>query len=393
MSAARLTERIGRISATFARATRCRRAARARVLGGALAVLALRASLAGAQGILIQGIADGEFWSTNASSNLLTRNLGRPAGLARLELWGAYEPIPKFVIYAQGEFEGGPARQQEENEVYTDQFGARYLASPAFVVDVGRFTPIIGTFATRHFSTRNPLIGEPDGYSTDYPVGIKVSGEGHGFDYRAGLVSLPTTHVGYEPEPTSRLRPAIGGGYTPIVGLRFGASFTRGPYLSKDLPNAALNGRPWTDYQQSVIALDAQFSRGYLETHAEAARGAYDIAGRSAITGFTYYGEAKYTFTPRFFLATRLERNKYPFIRPTTTVPWTARLIDFVDGEFGVGYRLTSSTILKTSIRGDKWWVRPGTAGYRGTSGRAFAVQLSQAFDVMNWVDRARLRE
>jgi hypothetical protein len=142
-----------------------------------------------------------------------------------------------------------------------------------------------------------------------------------------------------------------------------------------------------------VIALDAQFSRGYLETHAEAARGTYDLAGRSAITGFTYYGEAKYTFTPRFFVATRLERNKYPFIHPTATIPWTARLVDFVDGEFGIGYRLTSSTIVKTSVRGDRWWVRPGTTGYRGEGGHAFAVQFSQAFDVMNWVDRARLRE
>jgi hypothetical protein len=166
-----------------------------------------------------------------------------------------------------------------------------------------------------------------------------------------------------------------------------------GPYLSKDLTAAERNGRDWTDYQQTVIALDAQFSHGYLETHAEAARGSYDLARRSAIVGFTYYGEAKYTLTPRFFVATRVERNKYPFIHPTPTAPWTARLVDFVDGEFGLGYRVTSSTILKTSLRGDRWWLNAGTSGYRGVGGHAFAMQLSQAFDVMNWVDWARLRQ
>jgi len=345
-----------------------------------------------AQGVLIQGIVDGEFWSTNATSNLLTRNVGRASGLGRIQMWGAYEPISRLVVYAQGQLEGGPARGEPGSEVYTNQFGVRYLASPAFVVDVGRFTPIIGTFSSRHFSTRNPLIGEPDGYAADYPYGIKVSGEGRGFDYRAGLVSLPTTHVGYEPAPSARMRPAIGGGYSPMVGLRFGASFTAGPYLSKQLSAAQLNGRPWTDYQQTVMAFDAQYSRGYLETHVEAARGTYDIAGRSAIAGFTYYGEAKYTLTPRFFIAARAERNKYPFIRPQATLPWTARLTDFVDGEMGAGFRITSSTLIKASVRGDRWWVRYGAPGYRGQGGHAFAMQLSQAFDVMNWVDRARLR-
>ena len=340
--------------------------------------------------VLLQGIVDGEFWSTNARSNLLTRNQGQPAGLGRLQMWGAYEPLPGLVAYAQGAFEGGTARYEaEDQEVSSDQFGLRYTASQHFVIDAGRLTPVIGTFASRHFSTRNPLIGEPDGYSLDYPLGVEVFGDAYRFDYRAAMVSLPTSHSGYEPKPTPRLRPAIGGGFTPIVGLRFGASFTVGSYLNRDVPITALKGRSWSDFHQRVIALDASFSHGYLETHAEAARGRYDIPS-GAITGFTYYGEAKYTLTPRFFLAGRLERNKYPFIRPTTataasTATWTARLTDFVDGEFGGGYRLSASTLIKTSVRGDRWWVRATAPGFRGQGGHAVALQVSQAFDVMDW--------
>ena len=339
-------------------------------------------------GLLLQGIVDAEGWATDARSNLLTRDNGHPAGLARLTAWGAYEPVSKLVLYAEGEVETGNATLGRETDVYSHQFGIRYSPSQLAVLDIGRTTPVIGTFAPRHYSTRNPLIGEPDGYSIDYPLAIKLSGESRHFDYRAALVSLPTTHDNYTPEPTARLRPALGGGVTPFVGFRLGGSFTMGPYLNKDFSPTQLAGQSWSDFNQTVFALDAAFSRGYLETHAEAARGTYEVPGRANITGYTYYGEAKYTFTPRFFLAARAERNNYPSIRPTAT-GFSARLWDFVDGEFGAGFRATQSTLLKASVRGDRWWgLKDNQPGFRGRGGYAIALQLSQAFDVTSWMNR-----
>ncbi len=356
-----------------------------------LLVVLLALSARAQSGILLQGIVDGEAWSTSNSSNLLTRNAGRPAGLGRLELWGAYEPFAGFVIYAEGAGEGGPARSDRGTTIYDNQLGIRYARTPAFVIDVGKMTPVIGTFAPRHFSTRNPLIGVPDGYTLQYPVGVKVSGNLGIFDYRAAMVSLPTTHVGYQPDPSPVLRPAIGGGITPIVGLRVGGSFTAGPYLNKDDQPTVPTGTSWSDFHQRVVALDATYSHGYLETHAEAARGTYDIPDAASITGFTYYGEVKYTFTPRFFLAARGERNKYPFIRAATVVfaPYADRLTDFVDGEFGAGYRVSTSTLIKASVREDRWWVKPGQ-GFKGPGGHALAIQISQAFDLMDLVDRQK---
>lgn len=361
-----------------------------RMLAVALFAAAAVPALANAQqyepgGALLQGIVDGEFWATNKASSLLTRNDGRPAGLLRTQVWGAYQPISGLVLYAQGEIEGGPARQETGTEAYTDQLGARYIVSPAFSIDIGRFTPVIGTFASRHFSTRNPLIGEPDGYTTAYPTGVKVSGELHQFDYRAAMVSLPTTHALYEPDPTPRLRPAVGAGYTPFVGFRVGGSFTYGSYLNRDVAPAALDGRAWSDYNQSVAAADAEFSRGYVDVHLEGARGTYAVPGlASDLVGWTYYGEVRYTITPRWFVAGRLERNDYPFIHTGTGTTWIAKLTDFVDGESGFGYRVTSSSIVKATVRADRWW------GRTTTNGRAFAMQWSQAFDVLDWVDRAR---
>jgi hypothetical protein len=371
---------------------RSRRGAAIAAVLSAICMSSLGPSRAAAQnGVLLQGIVDGELWSTSKTSNLLTRNSGNPAGLGRLQLWGAYQPFQSLIVYAQGQAESGAAAAEPGSEVYTDQFGVRYIASRAWVLDAGRVTPIIGMFSARHFSTRNPLIGEPDGYSADYPLGIKLTGEVGRFDYRTGVLNLPTVHAGYEPTPTPRLRPAIGAGYTPFVGFRLGGSFTVGSYLDRSTPASALGGRAWSDYQQRLGAIDLEYARGYLETHVEGARGSYDIPGGSPVSGFTYYGEAKYTFTPRFFAAVRVERNKYPFIHNGGTSVWTARLTDFVDGESGIGYRVAASTILKASYRADRWWVRPNS-GFRGTGGGAFAMQVSQAFDVMDWVDRARNR-
>jgi len=58
--------------------------------------------------------------------------------------------------------------------------------------------------------------------------------------------------------------------------------------------------------------------------------------------------------------------------------------------EVGGGYRFTRSTLLKLSARGDRWWVRSGANGFRGRGGRAIAMQVSQAFDVLEWFERDR---
>jgi hypothetical protein len=372
---------------------RLRRAAQAVAFAaGALAPLVLRAPAARAQiPIMLEGVGDGEFWSTTANSNLLTRNGGRGSGLGRLSMWGAIEPLPGLVFYAAGHGEYGSARPDTtQPAAYLEQAGVRYAFSRWVVLDAGKLQPVVGTFAPRHFSNRNPLIGSPDGYSLQYPYGVEASGEIGWFDYRAAMVTLPSTHQYYTPASTTRLRPAVGAGITPMTGLRIGGSFTVGPYLNGSYSSAQLDGDSWTWYQQRVVAMDLAYAHGYLETHAEAARGSYDVPGRaSPIVGWTYYGEAKYTLSPRWFVAARVERNDYPFIRGTATA-WVARLTDFVDGEAGVGYRLSPGTLLKTSIRADRWWVSANATGFKGQGGPAFAMQVSQAFDVVSWFTRAR---
>jgi len=340
-----------------------------------------------AQGaILVQGIADAEAWKTDSTSILLTRNGGRPSFLGRVNLWGAAEIGRHVVVYAAGTAETGNARDESGTEWYTDLAGVRYTRSNAFVIDAGKIQHIIGTFAARRYSTRNPLIGTPDGYPLQYPLGVMASGTRGRIDYRGGVVSLPIYHEGYTPDPTPAPRPAFGAGFTPAIGIRLGASATWGPYLNQDLAPTLLAGRSWRAYDERIVAADAQLSRGYLELHGELARSSYEVpvgsGGITTVRGLTYYGEAKYTLTPRLFAAGRFERNDYPYIQPFSDVAWIASPTNMYDGEAGVGYRLTSRTLLKASVRSDRWDVPPEMRSFLG-NGTALALQLSQSFDVV----------
>jgi hypothetical protein len=285
-------------------------------------------------------------------------------------------------MFSQLSAETGPGRHEEGSELYVTQYGTRWSPSDAFILEAGKMTHIVGTFSSRWLSFRNPLVGMPDGYSLVYPFGVKVSGAASVFDWRAAVLSKPLTHEDYTVEPSHAPRPALGVGITPFTGVRLGASATVGPYLNRELAPTLLAGRSWRSYKQRLVAADLQLSRGYFESFAEIAHGSYDVPGRAALSGITWYAETKYTFTPRVYAAVRVERNDYPFIMPFDASNWIANNSDFTDVEAGVGLRLAASTLLKLSVRADHWVPNPNPFAPQ-TSGRALAMQLSRTFDVL----------
>jgi hypothetical protein len=358
-----------------------------------LAVATALVPASGQGGVMLQGIIDAEYWATDTNSNLLTRRSGAPAGLGRLTAWSAVEPRSGFVLFAAGSVERGARPDDAGRYAEIEQLGIRVTRSEALVLDAGRMPMPVGAFAARRFSTRNPLIGVPDGYPVQYPEGVMVSGVVRGWDYRVGAVSRAVANQSYVPTPGSAMRPVFGLGFTPLTGLRFGVSGTVGPYLNDGLTDAQLDGREWTAHRQRIGAVDLRVSRGYAELRAEWARSEYDVPKASEpVRGTTYYVEGRYTITPRLYAAVRRERNKYPFIRPSGADGWNARTTDFTNTEGGVGFRLTASTLLKASYRGDDWVVTPANESFVRPGGRAFAVQVSQAFDVVAIVERGRRR-
>jgi hypothetical protein len=234
----------------------------------------------------------------------------------------------------------------------------------------------------------NPLIGAPDLYPVSYPWGVQLAGAVGPMDYRAAIVDGPASNERYVPAGGSRARGVVGAGVTPVVGARLGASFTSGPYLGPAVDSMVPPGSRWEDFGQWVLALDGSLSRGYLELKAEAALSSYDVPGHAdPVSGTAAYLEAKYTWTPRFFTAARLEHNAYAFIRPMPGRPWLGLTTTFADVELGFGYRLGVRTLVKASVRVDAWDVSPALRPML-PDGHALALQLSHGFDLTAWLRR-----
>ena len=346
-----------------------------------LGVLLMGAPPAAAQDWLVfQGVADGEFWASDSGSRLLTRNDGHPGLLGRLYLWTGVAPAARLQLVALTEMAAGSALN-EDAEVSLEGLTLRYTPFRALVIEGGKLVSPVGAFGPRRFSPTNPLIGQPDAYSTAYPWAGQLSGSVSHLDYRVAVVSLPAVHEDYVPEPQAIPRLVVGGGVTPVVGVRVGASFTRGPYLSDELSPLIPAGNGWKDFKQEVLAFDGRVSRGYLEFHGELDYSWYDvptISGR--VSGVAYYAEVKYTWSPRFFSAARFQRNDYPFVLPLSRAQWIGKAVNFYAGEAGIGIRLDQHTLAKISYQQDNWTASP--------NGRAVAVQLSYQFDVREWLAR-----
>jgi len=357
-----------------------------------VAALSVRASASAQGGVLVQGIADVEGWSTDTKSSLLTRNDGHPGTVARLQMWSAVEPWRGIFLFVQGQVEDGDARAFGEHysEAALTQAGIRVARDRRFVVNVGKMFHPVGAFAPRVFSTRNPLIGVPDSYSPVYPVGAMVSGDVGRLDYKVGAVSLPLTHRDYVPTADAAVHPAAGLGYTPFPGLRVGATATTGPYLNGELSSGQTAGRSWKSFHQHQIAADIEYGVGHLDVRGEYDYASYEVPITGSIIGRAGYLEGRYTVAPRLFVAARGEVNHYPFIRLVAPGAWIARRTDFSDGETGLGVRVTTSTLIKASYRWDKWNVTPANQAFVRPGGHAIAIQLSQSFDVMDWLPAIR---
>src|SRR5205823_762873 len=129
----------------------------------------------------------------------------------------------------------------------------------------------------------------PDAYSPVYPVGALVSGEVGRMDYKVAAVSLPLTHRDYVPRPGSVLRPVVGVGYTPFVGLRLGVTATDGPYLNSDFTTAQTASESWRAYHQKLGAADLEYGVGHLDVRAEYAYATYRVPNNGVIAGQAGY--------------------------------------------------------------------------------------------------------
>src|SRR5260221_3432429 len=296
-----------------------------------------------AERALLQGLFDAELWKTDDGSALLSRNQGDLAAQRRLRVWAAGDFGAGFEGFALEEIEAGKA---EEDHGPTDELEQAYLrysfrAPRRLVLEAGRLPAAIGNFSRRYFSSVNPLIGDPDAYQVSYPTGFQITGSGGRFDYRVAAVDLPLTNQNYVPAAGRALRPALAFGVTPTIGLRLGAYYTRGPYLNDKVSLAPSAG--WEEFAHAIAGFDLQFSRGYFELNGDFNRSSYEVPGQARMSrGAAWFVEPKYTFSPRFFAALRMEANDYAYIAPAGGGVLFAPAVRFSCVEAGGGDRVAA---------------------------------------------------
>jgi hypothetical protein len=357
-----------------------------------LGACVLAAGIARAQSAdrtVVQGLQDLEVTKTDAGSLLLGKNDGATAAAGALRLWMAAELVSGLQGVVLGAVEGGKASDDPDTRASIEQAFLRYSSSgkAPVTIELGKVIGPFGNFNTRYLSNANPLIGAPDGYDVSYPVGLVVSGRVTRFDYRVALLDRPLANRKYVPPADGAARPGLELGVTPIIGLRIAAFATQGPYLGHRVESAIPSGQGWRDFDQRVAGVDLSFSRGYFELNGEGTFSAYQVPTRATDSrGRAWFIEPKYTWTPRFFTALRLERNDYPYIQPVNSSFWVAQNAAFYDVEVGAGWRFTSGLLLKASYRRDRWDPSPNPA-FPFPNGYAVALQLSYSFDVKSWFE------
>lgn len=358
----------------------------------AAVVLGLASATAAAQErFLIEGIFDAELHDTDSSSHLLSRNDGDLSYVGRVQLWSAYQLSPAFQVYALVEGEIEDASGETESEGEFEQYAIRYThqSLPSFFIEAGRILGPLTVYSDRHLSSKNPLIGQPYTFLTTYPIGAQIGGSFGKFDYRAAMVDEPDIKPDFlSVEPGTAYRPVLGFGYSPVQQLRFGMSYTNGPYLGDEADEGLPGGSTWKDYDQDVLGFDFQYSAGYLELNGQYVRAEYEIPFSVEDSDTqSYYVELKYTFTPRWYGAVRYGRNQETAIEYSGGLDWAHQEVDFGDLEVGAGYRLSPATQLKVAYRNIQ--MDEDVALLGGTkNGHALSLQFSHQFDMRSWWDR-----
>jgi hypothetical protein len=135
---------------------------------------------------------------------------------------------------------------------------------------------------------------------------------------------------------------------TPIIGLRIGASFAGGEYVSRD----ELPARSARSMRQAAV--EAEYAFRYTKISAELIRDSFETEG-SRVEAYEWFAQAMQTVAPRWFIAGRTEGISAPGLE--TSAGTTPRTI-FRTAEGTVGFRLTPELTLRASVVGRKAYTR-----------------------------------
>jgi hypothetical protein len=185
-----------------------------------------------------------------------------------------------------------------------------------------------------------------------YPFGGQVTVSGTRWDARAALMEtspLRRRRIISDVNPPRFRNIVVGGGLTPVIGLRFGASVTRGGWARAGESLAVTEDRDAT-----IVTAETEFSFGYTKLAAEWVHDAIETSsGRQVASGWFVQGQQ--ILAPRWFAAARVERIDAPLVLAAAIT--RQRLMNT---EEVLGFRLTPELTVRGGHRARRGFASPG---------------------------------
>jgi hypothetical protein len=262
-------------------------------------------------------------------------------------------------------------------------------------LQAGQLPWAVGTWGTRSYSDRNPLIGVPLLYSHPTPLpsdrllpdadalvdapAPSVSGSSydsaaagergmrivHDLEWDMGATLLGSARpfefalgvVNGSPGAPEPGRDSNGGktvlgrlGVLAVPGFLLGVSGAWGPYLDDALAALLPAGRRVTDYHQRLAMADATLEAGHLELRAEGAINIWETAALGELRVSGGYLEGRWTLAPALYGAARWDALRFSHVIESSgrSLPWDHDL-DRI--EAGLGYRIDRRATLKAVVQ------------------------------------------
>jgi hypothetical protein len=185
-----------------------------------------------------------------------------------------------------------------------------------------------------------PFEGRYDGVqlmSGGYPLGAILSTSGVKWDARAGITdSTParSRNVFAHDRPPAMRQFVAGGGFTPRVGLRFGAGFSQGAYRKTPASSAQIQDVSFIGTDVTVFNVEAEYAFGHTRLSGEWVRNRFDSTLGAAVAR-GYFAQAVHAFGPRLFGTARLVGASSPAFTGAVRLRRT-----MTTAELSMGYRL-----------------------------------------------------
>ena len=241
----------------------------------------------------------------------------------------------------------------------------------ALRVDGGLIPPPVGLANLTLRPHLNPTIAQPSSLFTPlpsaapgmpranllgavYPYGLHVGVSGSRWDARAAVIDaspLRARRVFARVNPPQFANVVLGAGATPVVGMRVGASITRGGWLrAGETPSVTRNA------SATVVTVESEVAFRHTRLAAEWVRDRIEMPVGSSVVASGWYVQGQQTLAARWFVAGRVERMGAPGYTPAGTLESRR----FTGVEETVGFRLTPELTLRGGHRVRRAFASPG---------------------------------